>query len=118
MQELSHLRAQAMNTASGSDLARLDAPGSPALAQDKAALERLRQSGRAYAGVQLRVRSATALAVTADRASVRAVVDTAAYEVVSHSGTTQAQPARTGEPMRFTLRWVDGQWQVERVEPS
>ena len=118
MQELSHLRAQAMNTASGSDLARLDAPGSPALAQDKAALERLRQSGRAYAGVKLRVRSATALAVTADRASVRAVVDTAAYEVVSHSGTTQAQPARTGEPMRFTLRWVDGQWQVERVEPS
>ena len=118
MQELSDLRAHAMNTASNGDLARLDASGSPALAQDEAALERLRRSGRAYAGVELRVRSATALAVTADRASVRAVVDTAAYEVVSKSGTTQAQPARSGEPMRFTLRWVDGRWQVERVEAS
>jgi eukaryotic-like serine/threonine-protein kinase len=118
MQELSDLRAHAMNTASNSDLARLDASGSPALAQDRAALELLHQSGRAYAGVQLSVRSATALAVTADRASVRAVVDTAAYEVVSKSGTTQAQPGHPGEPMRFTLRWVDGSWQVERVEAS
>ncbi len=118
MQELSDLRAHAMNTTSSSDLARLDVPGSPARAQDEAALDRLRRSGRAYAGVHLRVRSATALAVTADRASVQAVVDTAAYEVVSESGATQAQPARPGEPMRFTLRWVAGHWQVEQVEGS
>jgi serine/threonine protein kinase len=115
MQELSDLRTHVMNTSSSSDLARLDVTGSPARAQDEAALDRLRQSGRAYAGVHLRVRSATALAVTADRASVQAVVDTAAYEVVSESGT-QAQPARPGQPMEFTLRWVDGRWRVEQVE--
>lgn len=118
MQELSDLREHAMNTASGSDLARLDASGSPALTQDRAALERLRRSGRSYSGVGLRVRSATALSVTGDRASVRAVVDTAAYDVVSDSGTTQAQPARPGEPMTFTLRWDGARWQVERVEVS
>jgi eukaryotic-like serine/threonine-protein kinase len=116
MQELADLRAHAMNTSSSSDLARLDVTGSPARAQDEVALDRLRESGRAYAGVELRVRRATALAVTADRASVRAVVDTAAYEVVSKSGTTQTQPARPGQPMEFTLRWVDGRWQVEQVE--
>jgi serine/threonine protein kinase len=115
MQELSDLRAHAMNTGSSSDLAALDAPGSPALGQDTADLERLRGSGRAYSGVGLRVRSATALAVTGDRARVRAVVDTTAYQVVWRSGT-QAQPARPGEPMRFTLRWDGTRWQVERVD--
>ena len=98
MQELADLRAHAMNTSSSSDLARLDVAGSPARAQDEVALDRLRESGRAYAGVELRVRRATALAVTADRASVRAVVDTTAYEVVSKSGTTQTQPARPANP--------------------
>jgi hypothetical protein len=116
MQELSDLRAHAMNTASSSDLAALDAPRSPALAQDSADLERLRDSGRAYSGVGLRVRSASVLAVTRDRASVRAVVDTTAYQVVSRSGTAQAQPARPGEPMLFTLRWDGLRWQVDRVE--
>ena len=118
LQELSDLRAHAMNTASSPDLARLDAPGSPALAADRATLNRLRRSGSSYAGVDLRVRSATALAVTADRASVRAVVDTAAYDVVSDSGHVSPQPARPGEPMRFTLQWVDARWHVERVEAT
>jgi len=118
MQELSDLRAHAMNAASSTDLALLDVPGSPALAADRATLDRLRRSGSSYAGVALRVRSATVVAVTADRARVRAVVDTAAYDVVSDSGPPLPQPARAGDPMRFTLRWADARWQVERVEAT
>ena len=117
MQEVSDLRAHAMNTASTADLALLDAPGSPALAQDAEALHRLQASGSGYDGVRLHVRRATLESATGDRAHLRAVVDTAAYRVVS-SGTARPRPATEGEPMRFTLRWDGSRWQVERVDPA
>ncbi|HEY3535733.1 MAG TPA: serine/threonine-protein kinase [Pedococcus sp.] len=118
MQEVSDLRARAMNTSSPTDLARLDAPGSPALAQDTATLHRLQASGRRYEGVRLHVRGATVQWLTRDRAHLRAVVDTAAYRVVSSSGTAQPRPATAGDPMRFTLRWDGDRWQVERVDAA
>ena len=117
MREVSDLRAHAMNTASTADLALLDAPGSPALAQDAEALHRLQASGSGYDGVRLHVRRATLESATGDRAHLRAVVDTAAYRVVS-SGAARPRPATEGEPMRFTLRWDGSRWQVERVDPA
>lgn len=118
VQELADLRAGVMNATSERGLALLDAPGSPALRQDRATLEGLRETGRRYLGVSLRVRSAKALEVGSDRASLQAVVDTAAYQVVSGTGAAQAQPARPGEPLRITLRWGGGRWQVERVDAA
>ena len=123
MQALADLRARAVVTGSPSDLALLDAPGSPALAADRAAVTELARSRVRWAGVRLTVRRAVPAASTADGAAVDAaveavvdaVVDTAAYRVVDERGGDVVVPAAGGQPMRFHLRWVDGRWRVQAV---
>ena len=115
MQALSDLRARAMESSSLADLARLDAPGSPALAADSATLRRLGQEGGSYEGVRLVVRRAGATTVTPRSATVEAVVDTAAYRVVG-AGSTRTAAAVAGQRLRFALVWTQGRWLVDRVE--
>jgi hypothetical protein len=129
MQALADLRARAVVTGSRSDLSLLDAPGSPALAADTAALAELARSRVRWAGVRLTVRRALAAAPAADgavvdgvdavdaveEAVVDAVVDTAAYRVVDAGGGEVVAPAVAGQPMRFHLRWVGGRWRVHAV---
>lgn len=104
-----------MNAADPLRLARLDAPSSPALARDTADLASVVASGRRYAGVALRVRSARAVQVTAARATLEAVIDTAAYQVTG-GARSEVGSARPGERLRFFLVWSQGRWRVERVE--
>lgn len=115
MQALSDLRARAMQSSSVADLARLDAPGSPALAADSATLADLREAGRAYEGVRLLVRRAEAMRVAQRSATVEAVVDTTAYRVVA-AGETSTRSAVGGQRLRFALVWTHGRWLVDRVE--
>lgn len=115
MQALSDLRARAMQSSSVADLARLDAPGSPALAADSSTLAGLREADEAYEGVRLLVRRAEATRVTQRSATVEAVVDTAAYRVVV-AGATRTRSAVEGQRLRFALVWTHGRWLVDRVE--
>lgn len=108
-------RAAVMGSGDPSGLSRLDAPGSPALASDTAALRELADAGTRYAGVRFTVASARLASATATTAVVDARVDTAAYRVVSATGTTTRR-ATTGPVLRFRLVWVDGRWKVAQVE--
>ena len=120
MQELASLRARAMVSGEVADLGVLDAPASAALASDTADLERVRAAGLGYAAVRLTVRSARTVAATERAATVEAVVDTAAYQVVSASDrrrVVRTEPAVRGQALRFALVWSAGCWLVERVDP-
>ena len=121
MQELASLRARAMVSGDVADLAELDAPGSPALASDSATLRRVRGAGVAYAGVHLTVRSARTVSAIGQRATVEAVVDTAAYRVVSVTDdrrVVRTEPAVRGQALRFALVWSGGRWLVERIDAA
>lgn len=121
MQELASLRARAMVSGEVADLTAFDAPRSQALTSDTETLRRIRADEVAYAGVRLTVRSARTLTTTGQRATIEAVVDTAAYRIVSATderrvvGTEKALP---GQALRFALVWAGGRWLVERVEPA
>jgi hypothetical protein len=115
MVALSTLRAEVMTSGSLPDLARLDAPGSAALAQDRALLTDLEASGQSWQGVALTVTSARTVKHRATSATVDAVVQTAAYRVVDGSGRVQQRPAVTGEEMRFSLDWSTGRWRVASI---
>lgn len=119
VQELATLRAEVMVSGRDDDLADLDAPGSAALDRDTADLRRVREAGVAYAGVRLTVRSARPDTVTTRSATVEAVVDTAAYRVVSATDARRVvrrEAAVRGQALRFVLVWSGGRWLVERVE--
>lgn len=115
MADLSHLRASVMMSGSATQLALLDAPGSPALAQDTAVLRDLAESGQTWQGVTLTVRSARSVSHTGTTATVDAVVETAAYRVVDVSGRTQLRPALAGQHLRFALVWSGGRWRIESI---
>ncbi|MGO4342746.1 serine/threonine-protein kinase [Pedococcus sp. 2YAF34] len=114
MQALSDLRARAMESRAAADLDHLDAPGSPALAADTATLAGLRQVGQSYEGVHLVVRRADATTVARGSATVEAVVDTAAYRVVT-AGSSSTRAAVAGQRLRFELVWTGDRWLVARV---
>ena len=120
MQELATRRAGAMLSRRTSDLAALDAPGSPALDRDTADLERVRVTGVAYAGVRLTVRSAHTVTATQRTATIDAVVDTAAYRVVSATDgrLLHNEDAVRGQGLRFDLVWIGGRWLIEQVETA
>ncbi|NYG05642.1 hypothetical protein BJ986_000129 [Phycicoccus badiiscoriae] len=115
MTALAALRAEVMSSRSTAALARLDAPGSDALARDTALLHALDASGQSWQGVALTVTSARTLGHTATTASVAAVVGTAAYRVVDAAGRAQARPAVVGEELRYELRWSSGRWRVAGI---
>jgi hypothetical protein len=114
MQALADARAAAMGTADLTALSRLDAPHSEAMARDSAALRAMAERGERYDGVRLQVRSARLMSVSATAATIDAVVDTAAYRVVSAGGTRE-EPAAGGHVLRFALAWVGGRWLVASV---
>jgi hypothetical protein len=115
MMALSTLRADLMTSGELTDLARLDASGSEALAQDTALLKGLAASGQSWQGVALTVTSARSVTHTATSATVDAVVETSAYRLVDRSGHAQQRPAVAGEEMRFALVWSAGRWRVASI---
>jgi hypothetical protein len=118
MAALSTVRAAVMMSRSTTALARLDAPGSAALAQDGALLRDVEASGQTWQGVALTARSARTVAHTATAATLDAVVDTAAYRVVDASGREQQRAAVPGKLMRFELVWSAERWRVASISSA
>lgn len=115
MVALAALRAEAVTSRSPAVVARLDAPGSAALAQDTALVADLTASGTAWQDVRFEVVSAHPVAHRGGAATIDAVVSTAAYQVVGATGRSEARPAAVGQLMRFELVWAAGRWRVDRV---
>jgi serine/threonine protein kinase len=114
MQALAARRALVMMRGRAEELGTLDVAGSAALATDTTLLTDLRSRGQSYRGVALVVRAARTSSFDTRSAVIDAVVDTAAYTVVDAAGATR-HAGTTGARMRFTLRWQEQRWKVERV---
>lgn len=114
MQALADRRALVMVHGRADELAGLDVAGSEALRTDTSALTDLRHRGRTYREVVFVVRQARTLSFQAPSATIEAVVDTAAYTVVYAAGAAR-HAATGGGPMRFSLRWQEERWKIERV---
>jgi hypothetical protein len=115
VQALADERAAVMGSGDVARLEALDAPGSQALHQDAAALRALSERRQRYAGVRLTASGARLVTASAERATLDAAVDTAAYQLVG-GGRVEQRPATRGEPLRFLLVWQGGRWKVDSVE--
>ncbi len=113
---LAAARAAALSSASESALARVDAPGSAALAQDVALVRRLDTAGVRLEGLRFTVSGVRLVAATAEGVTVEAGVATSAHRQVRADGTVErsvaALPARR---VQLTLVRVGGQWRVSRA---
>ena len=117
MQALADRRALVMMRGRADELGSLDVAGSAALASDTTVLTDLRSRGQSYRDVALVVRQARTTSFDAPVAVIDAVVDTAAYTVVDAAGATPHE-ATTGGRLRFSLRWQEQRWKIERVSPG
>lgn len=117
MVALSQRRADAWNAGKEALLARCDAPGSAALEHDRTVLREALAGGRRYSGVAFLVGSARVLASTPTSATVRARVDTTAYQVAV-DGHTSSLPGQDGATLDFRLTWVDRSWRVAEVSSA
>ena len=115
MQALADRRARAMTSRVPAELESLDLAGSVALRDDEALLRDLAAQHRSYRDVVLRVRGARCVECTATTARVDAAVDTTAYTVVDAGGVTRHERLPPAPVMRFSLRWHDSGWRIERV---
>jgi hypothetical protein len=94
-----------------------DAPGSPALARDAAAVAEVSRSGLRYAGLRYAVSDAITVSDTPDAAVLRARIDAGAYTVVGRSGS-QPRPASAGDVVLIDLVRTDEGWRLFDVRPS
>ncbi len=110
---LAAARGAALSSASEGALARVDAPGSTALAQDVALVRRLRTAGVRLEGLRFTVTGVRLVAATPDGVTVEALVATSAHRQVRADGAVErsvaAEPARR---VQLTLVRVGGEWRV------
>lgn len=115
--DLAALRATAFAEMDGAALARADAAGSPALAQDQALLSDLSARGVRLEGLAFDVVSASAGPVADDGSVPVAVqVRTGPHRVVDDSGAVRQQvPASEPVGATLLLERTDGTWRVREV---
>ncbi len=94
----------------------------PALAQARADVERLRRTDLRYEGLSYAVRSvadrsAVDAAGPSREARLVAVVDTGPYKVVDGAVTTAVE-GTPGQPTVVTLRWSGDGWRIAALEAS
>jgi hypothetical protein len=114
---LADARAAAWREATPAMLHAADAPGSPALARDAAAVAEVSRSGLRYAGLRYAVSDAITVSDTPDAAVLRARIDAGAYTVVGRSGS-QPRPASAGDVVLIDLVRTDEGWRLFDVRPS
>lgn len=113
---LARLRAEAMNAGSPEMLARTTVDGSPAARTDRALLRRLDRTGTRYSGVAFTVDASRAIRGPAGgRATVTAVVATAAHARLGADGTRETVRAEPGRRLTFELRFDDGAWRISAI---
>lgn len=111
---LSLARAAAWRSGTLALLSDVDAPGSPAMAQDVAALGEVARAGARYLNLSFVVREAEVATSTPTTVTLRARVDTTAYTIRDPGGSEQQQPA-AGEPVMIDLVLTKGGWRVQEV---
>lgn len=115
---LATLRAAAWNRASDELLQRLDAPGSEALAQDRALLGEHLAAGASYRGVGFVVTDA-ALVARVDESTVRLRASVATLpHVVSAAAGESRVPGTEPVDLVFGLRWNGARWQVAEIDAA
>jgi eukaryotic-like serine/threonine-protein kinase len=114
LQRLADARARAYEIGDIRLLEAVDVAGSPARFSDERVIRGAVSAGATYAGLRYVVRSAQITTADADRATVRAQVDTSAHTVVGRHGDRTARVATVGRPVTVTLRWTAGGWRIQQ----
>ena len=118
LDRLDAARAVAFAAADPALLAAVDAPGSPALAADRATLASLKAKGLAADGVRHHLIEVTAVLQSADKVTLRVLDERAPVSTVDASGQVVATlPARTRATYDVELVKVSGAWRLARVTP-
>ena len=114
---LADARAAAWREAAPALLAGADAPGSAASVRDTAAVAELVRAGVRYSGLRFEVVEAATVTATADRAVLRARIDTGAYAVTDAAGTTPRGDV-PGAPVLVHLVRTDAGWRLSDLRPG
>jgi hypothetical protein len=111
LEDLDAARAAAFANADVGTLALVDAPGSPAMERDRAAVRALAERRLQARGFRIELLDVQPVTV-GTRSAVLSVSDRRdAYELVDRSGSVlAAQPARGSAHWRIELVLVDGTW--------
>jgi hypothetical protein len=113
---LAAARAEAFSSASESALGTVDAPGSAALAQDRAFVRRLHAAGVRLEGLRFTVGEVDVVAATGESVTVGARVAASAYRQVRPDGAVvRAVVAQAPRRVQLTLVRVGEAWRVSAV---
>lgn len=109
-------RAAALMMADGGALERSEVPGSAMHRHDTQVLATLSAANRSYAGLSFTVRSAELLTGEGDTATVRAVVDRSAYQVLGPGEQSETVAPQAGAGHTYQLALVGGTWRLVTIE--
>ncbi len=113
-QTLADARAAVWTSGELARLGAVDAPGSPAWAEDAVRIEEAAAGGWRYEGVRFSVHSASLGESSATTASLHVVLDSTAYVVVGPSGP-ERRAAAAGQHLVLDLVHTAAGWRVSRV---
>ncbi len=116
VQRLSALRAEAFGSGRKANLEKANAPGSPALATDLAAWQRMSDQGLMLRGLTFELRDAELQHADGQAASIKVTTTTGEYDLVRDGSVIQH--VAPGEPRSVVLHLVRAEagWQIQRVE--
>jgi hypothetical protein len=80
-------------------------------------IDRLREQRQHYLDLAFTVRSAEVVSASPGAVVLLAVVDRAAYQVVSEGGWNDSVGPAPGTPLRYTLTPTEGGWRLTEVGP-
>jgi hypothetical protein len=118
--DLDSRREEAFGNDDPDGLTDVDAPGSPVLASDRAALEAMAAAGVDAAGFREIIDSVRPLAVSAGGVLLRVVDERPAYALVrvTDGAVVASRPARAARAWQVALVRGAAGWQVRDVRPS
>jgi hypothetical protein len=109
-------RAEAFAAGVAGQLRETYAAGSPLLASDRAAIERLRSAGQTARGVRHTIRSVTVVSDDGRVAVLRTIDVLAAYDVLDASGrVVQRSAERASAAFVVTLDWTGAGWRLQQI---
>ncbi|MHA7306433.1 serine/threonine protein kinase [Arthrobacter sp. TMN-49] len=127
---LAWTHSYALSTADAKLLAKINAPGSPALATDTAILADLAELGHSFTGLETRISAAvltvpasaatgTPTPTTASQATVKATVTTSSFAERDAQGTVVHNHAHEqSQELSIVLTRMDSRWVIDRILPA
>jgi hypothetical protein len=117
LQSLADRRAAALVAADPVLLVGAEPAGSRAHEIDRRTIDRLREQRQHYLDLAFTVRSAEVVSASPGAVVLLAVVDRAAYQVVSEGGWNDSVGPAPGTPLRYMLTPTEGVWRLTEVGP-